>query len=369
MPGKMSLQIGYVGTRGMRLPVFLDSNLIGQTPHGIRTFYVQNAANAITQTLTVPYYLPSDRINTSLSSFNTGFSKANTWYNSLAVTARRPFSNGLEVLMNYTWERATDDGQVQGNNGTFYGGDTPLDPNNIKIENGLSDIDVRNRMTLSFVYQPQIMKDNKWVKNLLDDFKFSGAETASAGEPVFLSMSGTVTGGDEGNIYGGAMSSSSGLSTTGRPPQVGRNSIVGPGFNNLDMRISRNIPIHESIYMQFSADAFNVVNHQIVTGVQGGLSSFLTPNQTSGAYHCSVVAPPSGSTEAGCITPTTNTGLNTFYTTSSTSGRQPVHRTPTAGRRQAVLLTSTSPVSSTRRTQDEFPGVTRDEAPGIFLPC
>ena len=157
LPGKMSLQVGYVGTRGMRLPVFLDANLVGQTPHGIRTFYVQDANNNITKTMTVPYYLPTDRINTSLTSYNTGFSVANTWYNSMAVTVRRPFANGFEALMNYTWERATDTGQVQGNFGTFYGGDTPLDPNNIKIENGLSDIDVRNRMTLSLVYQPKIM--------------------------------------------------------------------------------------------------------------------------------------------------------------------------------------------------------------------
>ncbi|HWG18742.1 MAG TPA: TonB-dependent receptor [Acidobacteriaceae bacterium] len=321
MPGRFSLQVGYVGTRGMRLPVFIDANLVGQTPHGVRTVFVQDAGNNVTKTLTVPYYLPSDRINTSLSSYNTGFSVANTWYNSLAVTARRPFTNGLEVLMNYTWSRATDTGQVQGAFGTFYGGDTPLDPNNVRLENGLSDTDVRNRMTLSFVYQPHILADNKVVKHLLDDFVFSGTDTASAGQPVFLSMGNTVNGGAEGNIYGGAMSSSSGVATTGRAPQVGRNSIIGPGFNNLDMRVSRNIPIHESIYMQFSVDAFNVPNHQIITSVQGGYSTYLgTAGQTSGAYKCTTQAAPSGSTFGGCIVPSTNTGLNTFYTTSSTSG-------------------------------------------------
>ncbi|HXE09338.1 MAG TPA: TonB-dependent receptor [Acidobacteriaceae bacterium] len=320
LPGKLSLQVGYVGTRGMRLPVFLDSNLVGQTPHGVRTVFVQDASNNVIKTLTVPYYLPSDRINPALTSFNIGFSKANTWYNSLAVTARRPFNNGLEVLFNYTWARATDDGQVQGANGTFYGGDTPLDPNNIKLENGLSDIDIRNRMTLSFVYQPQIMKDNKWVKNIIDDFQFSGSDTASAGEPIFISMSGTVGGGAEGNIYGGAMSSSSGSSTTGRPPQIGRNSIIGPGLNDLDMRISRNVPIHESTYLQFSMDAFNVPNHQIITGVQGGYSSYIAgAGAKSGAYTCTTQAAPTGSTFGGCIVPTTNTGLNAFRVTSSTN--------------------------------------------------
>ena len=31
LPGKISLQLGYVGTRGMRLPVFLDANLVRGT--------------------------------------------------------------------------------------------------------------------------------------------------------------------------------------------------------------------------------------------------------------------------------------------------------------------------------------------------
>ncbi len=140
----------------MRLPVFLDSQLIGQKPHGIKTYNVVDSnANQVEQ-LTVPVYLPSDRrylvsgaqnSPTQLSSFNTGFSVANTWYNAMAVTVKRPFQNGLEVLMNYTWAKATDTSQVAGTFGTFYGGDTPLDPNNVRLENGPSDIDVRNRFT------------------------------------------------------------------------------------------------------------------------------------------------------------------------------------------------------------------------------
>ena len=53
---------------------------------------------------------------------------ANAWYNSMAVTLRRPFRNGLEVLANYTWARATDTDQVQGAFGTFYGGNAVLNP-------------------------------------------------------------------------------------------------------------------------------------------------------------------------------------------------------------------------------------------------
>ena len=332
LPGKMSLSVGYVGTRGMRLPVFVDANLIGQTPHGIRTYDVLNSSNAVTQVLTVPVYLPSDRRNTALATFNTGFSAANTWYNSLAATLRRPFANGLETILNYTWAKSTDTSAVNGANGTFYGGDAPLDPNNIRAENGLSDVDVRNRFTLTMVYQPHLFESSKIVKHVLDDFIFSGSEIASAGQPIYLGMSGTVYSGstsatsygDDGGIYGGAISSGSGSPTTGRPPQIQRNSIIGPGFNDFDFRLSRNIPLWEKTYLQFSADAFNLLNHRIVTGVNGTYSQYAAASG-SATSACSTAAGtatagtvPGGSTLQGCISPYSGTGLSAFGAVSST---------------------------------------------------
>ncbi len=108
LPGKLSLQMGYVGTRGMRLPVFVDANLVGVNAQRHGQLHGAGCEQQHTKTITVPVYLPTDRRDQALSSFNTGYSVANTWYNSLAVTVRRPFSNGLEVLGNYTWAKATD---------------------------------------------------------------------------------------------------------------------------------------------------------------------------------------------------------------------------------------------------------------------
>jgi len=327
LPGKISLQVGYVGTRGMRLPVFVDSNLIGVKPSGEATYAVQDANNNLTKTITVPVYRPADRRNTGLASFNTGFSVANTWYNAMAVTARRPFANGFEVLGNFTWAKATDTGQVQGANGTFYGGDVPSDPNNIRFDNGPSDTDIRNRGSLSFVYQPQIMKDNVWMKNIVDGFQFAGAEIASGGEPIFMGVQNNIYSGngasssygDQGGIFGGAISSGSGLATNPHPPQVGRNSIYMPGFNDFDLRVSRDIPIHESMHMQINAEAFNLLNHQIITGVNGTYTTFLAPNASSGSYKCNAITAPSGSFQQGCFVPYTGTGLSAFRATSSTS--------------------------------------------------
>jgi hypothetical protein len=329
LPGKMSLTVNYVGTRGMRLPIFVDANLRGQTPHGVRSYNVLSSTGAVATTITTPAYLISDRILPTLQSYNTGFSVANTWYNGLGVTVRRPFANGLEVLMNYTWAHATDSGQVGGANGTFYGGDTPLDPNNPRRDNGNSDTDIRNRMVLSFVYQPRIFMSNFWVKHILDDFQFSGGETASGGQPIFLGMGGTAvntgTAGallSGGNIYGGAISSSTGAATTGRPPQVGRNSIYAPGFNNLDFRVTRDIPIHENIKLQFVGEAFNLLNHRIVTGVNSTMSNFAVPGAAITGLtgvSCTASAVPAGSTFGGCIAPNLATGASTFGTQSSTT--------------------------------------------------
>ncbi|MBS1814477.1 MAG: TonB-dependent receptor [Acidobacteria bacterium] len=325
MPGKMTLGVGYVGTRGLRLPIFVDANLIGRTPTGLRSFNVLSANTAgatVLKQITVPYYRTSDRAIPSLTSYNTGFSVANTWYHSLAVSVKRPFQNGLSVLASYTWSHATDTGQVAGSFGTFYGGDTPLDPNDPRKDYGNSDNDIRNRGVISVVYQPRIYMSNRLVKNLVDGFMFTATDTASGGQPIFGGMSGTVSGGSGGNIYGGAISSSSGFATTGRSPHIGRNSIYAPGYNNLDMRVSRKLPIHDSIYMDFYVQAYNVLNHKIITNVNSTYSSYVSAAASgSVAQYCPTsTAVPAGSTFTGCIYPfAANSAASAFRAPSSTS--------------------------------------------------
>jgi len=329
LPGKLSLSLSYIGTRGMRLPVFLDANLRGQTPSGTATYNVLDSSNNLVRQMTVPYYKTTDRANSALSSFNTGFSIANTWYNAMAVTVRRPFANGIEVLANYTWAHASDDGQIAGNGGTFYGGDVPLDPNNIKLENGPSDTEIRSRFTLSFLYKPTFHVQNPTLRNIVNGFSISGSEIASGGQPVSLSLSGDTispTSAAEGGIYGGAMSSGSGTSTNGRPPYIGRNNITAPGFNDLDLRVTRKFPVHNQMYMELVGEAFNALNHSIVTAVNSNYGTYSSALKTSTASNAALevgcynsTAAPTGSTLVGCFTPYTGTGTSTFNTMSSTN--------------------------------------------------
>ena len=82
----------------------------------------------------------------------------------MAVTIRRPFDHGLELLVNYTWAKALDDDQVQGAFGTFYGGNPVLDPNNLKGEYGRSDIDMRGRFVGTLIYKPAIPFSSRIMK-------------------------------------------------------------------------------------------------------------------------------------------------------------------------------------------------------------
>ena len=305
-----------MGTRGLRLPVFLDANLVGQKPSGQRSFNITQPDGSV-KLVTVPYYLATDRINPALTSINAGFSVANTWYHGMAVTIRRPFDHGIEVLMNHTWAKALDDDQVQGAYGTFYGGNPVVDPNNLKAEYGRSDIDMRNRFVGTLLWKPTFMPNNLLMKYGLDGFTFSGTATESTGFPIVASMSGTVSSlwsvkgltsppksatAADGNIYGGTMSSSSGAATTGRPPQIARNSQPGPGVRNIDFRITRDVPIHERISMQIIGEAFNLTNHEIVSGVNSTYSTYTGPTATTGACPATTTVP-TGSYFWGCITP------------------------------------------------------------------
>ena len=313
LPAKFTLSVGYVGTRALHLPVFIDANLVGQKPTGLRTYDIRNSAGVTTSVYTTPFYLPADRANPALGSLNTGFSSANSWYNSMATTIRRPFDHGLELLVNYTWSKALDDDQVSGTYGTFYGGNPVLDPNNLKGEYGRSDLDVRNRFVGSLVYQPMLFPNNKYVKYLVDGFVFAGIATEQTGFPIVASLSGYPSGGADGGVTGGVMSSGSGTATAGRPPQIGRNSQPGPGTRNIDFRVSRDFPIHESIHFQITGEAFNLLNQRIIAGVNSTYSTYTAANTTT----CKGTPAP-GANFQGCLGPYVSSTA-AFGTPSSTN--------------------------------------------------
>ncbi|MDE1176654.1 MAG: TonB-dependent receptor [Edaphobacter sp.] len=300
LPGHISLSISYVGTRGMRLPYFIDANL----PHTnlTRTYTVTNTAGVAQSTVTVPFYSNTlSRPSPNDGGILVGFSGINSWYHSAAISIRKPMSHQLEALINFTWAKTIDGSQVSGQYGTFNGTNTILDPYNLKnpgtlSEYGRSDLDMRGRFVGSLVWQPVVGVANPFLRYAVNGWSLSGSATEQTGLPVTAMMSSSaVTGGIEGGVTGGAVGNSP-SPATGRAPQVSRNSFPGPGIRNIDTRLSRKFTIHEGVNLQLSAEAFNVVNKKQIISV----------STTAYQYNGATTIAPYTSTPFG--TPTSTSG-------------------------------------------------------------
>jgi hypothetical protein len=318
LPYHSSLTVSYVGNRGLRLPVFVDTNV--DPASAVTNTYQFLPKNGTPQTISLPFY--TARLSNNTGSVLTGFSDVNSNYHSFVATVRKPFSNGVEVLANYTWARAMDGGQVSGVNGTFNGTDTPIDPFargkrlGRSAEYARSDLDVRGRFVGSIVASPTVNRivENSAVRYALNGFTVSGSVTAQSGEPITGVMAGApVSRIADGGLTGAELS----LFNSGTPGRVpdqvaGRNAFKGPGIHNVDARISRDFPIHENIKLQVFAEAFNLANHKNVFAVSTNLYNFLASGQSANGFSC-----PAGN--SGCIVPLAASSTP-FGTTTSTTG-------------------------------------------------
>ncbi len=325
LPLHSTLTVGYVGNRATRLPIFVDTN-VDPTSAVNRSYYFIPRAGAAPTPINVPYY--TRRLSTSTGAVLTGFSDVNSNYNSFVATIRKPLSNNVQVLANYTWSKAMDGGQVSGVNGTFNGTDTPLIPfatgayQGRSAEYALSDLNVKNRFVGSVVATSSVDRiiTERVARYALDGFELSGTYTAQTGNPLtgFVANSPVSMIGDGGLT--GAELSLFNSGTPGRVPNeiAHRNAFLGPGIHNLDARISRTFPIHESVQLQLFAEAFNIVNHRNNFSVTTSLYSYLTPGSASTTASGPVTC--AATYGNGCIAPlpSSSTPFATPTSTSST---------------------------------------------------
>jgi hypothetical protein len=307
LPGDMSLSLGYLFARGLHLPVFIDANVAPST--STHTYDILTASNSVAQSITVPWY--TTRLNPTTGVILNGYSVANSWYNALVATLRRPMTHGFEALINYTWSKAEDDGAVAGANGTFYGTDPPLDPYNQKQENSLSDLNQKQRFVASLVYNPHF-KVAGVANQIANGWFLSTIVTAATGQPVFATISGFPSGGVDYGVTGGEVTNTGG-STGGRPPQLGRNVFIGPGLTNVDFRIMRQFTIRERLHLQALGEAFNLFNHTNFSSVNG--TAFNYSALGSGACTAAIAAGTNGCIipNAAFLAPTGSTSTNGLY--------------------------------------------------------
>ena len=273
-------EIGYVGSRGRHLPIFMEVNpgvfTPGQISRGARIF----PAFALVR--------PT-------------FSVAKSRYDSLQGSLRMRPTHGINFLASYTYGHARD--HVSGLN---IGGETrpvlPVtigDPSTfdraLALEWGDALFDVRHRFVVSFGAElptPRAMGPivghliGGWQVNGIvqkqTGFPLSATDTANNGLDIrFLTNRPDATCDPNENAphttdqwFNTACFVSRPLAATGeRPGNAGRNTIRGPGFASTDLSLFKNIDFGGSRRIQVRIEAFNVFNQVRFNNPSGALGT------------------------------------------------------------------------------------------------
>jgi Carboxypeptidase regulatory-like domain/TonB dependent receptor len=263
LPGNIGVSASYVFSRALHLPVFTDANLSPTT--ATKTYTYPDGG-----TFTVPFYTSANRVNNT-GSILVGRSVVNSLYNSFVLTVRKRMQHGVEFVANYTLSKAEDDGQVGGQFGTFNGTDYTVDPYNQKGMWSLSDLDQRQRLVTDLIWKPEFAANwsNKAAKMIVNGYTLSSIFTIASGQPVTGLISGSTSGlgAIDGGLTGGMVNNSGSAPSPYEDPRVARNFYAGPGFWDVDARVSREFRIKERYRLSFLAEAFNIFNHTNIFAV------------------------------------------------------------------------------------------------------
>ncbi len=200
-----TIEVRYLGTRGLELPVQYRRNRISAFDGGIAplpTFFKKSDIPTIWSAST-----PTD---TPINSFQSniyaplGF-KANVTsdppfgssiYHAGSVSLTQRTRHGLTFNANYTYAHTIDNST----NEFFTSLLNPRraqDTNRINEDRGNSDLDVRHKFALSLTYQvPDVKSDNRFVKTLVNGFQIGSIFLAQSGQPVTLQSGGVDSNGN-----------------------------------------------------------------------------------------------------------------------------------------------------------------------------
>jgi len=288
-------QAGYVGTKGTRLPRFVEAN------PSVYDTSLSPANNGTFSDQRRPYSGCTVQVPEPCTFSSVGLISgiANSTYNALQVSLRKRFSYGLSFLGSYTFSKTLDDAStfnITGSAAQSTAGENDLaqNPFDIPAEHGRSMFDARHRFVFSYQWNlPWFSKPENWYGHILGNWQVNGVTTFMSNIPftVYDSSNPSAQGGapeisgfysSRPNIVGDANSGSCNqqgvvvpIRTAGcwfntsafvsaQPGQfgnVGRNTMLGPAYQQWDFSAIKTIPIHENMNLQFRAELFNIFNN------------------------------------------------------------------------------------------------------------
>ena len=272
-----TLEVGYHSERGEHLQqaVLRNNALPGpgaiqpRRPYATATFM---AGTAFPSTLNVASG------TFPVSSVNDLQDRARSWYDAGYISLRRRYSHGLSLLANYTFAKNLSDAPEF--RSPMAESAIPQNDNNLNAEKGPA-CDVRQRLSLSAVYELPAFKTADWRRTLTRNWRLSTIYQVQSGFPFTISVfgdtanAGAIVGENpiranytEQAVFGSltrttaewfnpAAFSTPAAYTFGN---VGRNTVYGPGMQTMDLALARSFELAEHLRMELRGEAFNALN-------------------------------------------------------------------------------------------------------------
>jgi outer membrane receptor protein involved in Fe transport len=244
-----SLSVGYLYFRGVHISRTRDINL---APPVATT--VTDPAGTNFTVLRHPTARPIPGF-ARISLFE---STADSRYSALAMELKRRFTRGFQFIAAYTLSDTSDNRPDQ--TMVVVGADDAKGlQNNLDIRSdwGRSDLDIRNRLVLSPVYEiGNVQSDNAFARNVLGNWIFSGIITLQSGFAYSALISGDAN--RDGNP------------STDRVPGTRRNGFTTPNIYVFDARVTKTFRFGENYSLSFLGEAFNLFNRSNIATVNTG---------------------------------------------------------------------------------------------------
>ncbi|MBI3939537.1 MAG: TonB-dependent receptor [Acidobacteria bacterium] len=279
LPGRWTVQASYVGTRGNHLFRFYEANLypVAVTRADGSLFFPPN----------------SGPLNPAWGGIGMISADAQSFYNSLQVSAAKSAGRTLSLQGSYTYSKSVDDTTGSLNSGGAFARQYPL---RRTLDRGLSDFDVRHRLSVSYFYLLPLRAGQRGGRSRLfwqafGGWRLGGIVSFRAGSPFHPLSNVRSTGylfvANRPNLLPGARNSTGGVSAgcgpvragqkLGGPERyfdpcvygapelgtlgnVGRNTLIGPDVLSMDLSLQKEFTLSGEKRLQFRAEFFNLPN-------------------------------------------------------------------------------------------------------------
>lgn len=318
-----SLEVRYLGTRAVHLPVQARLNTRSAFSAGLQELPTYFSLSAIPATITggprLSDFVNYDPLIYSAEGFQglvTAFPAiGGSTYHGGSVDYNHRTSHGLLVRANYTFAHNIDDSTNELFS-SLVNPRRPQDWQHMGLDRGRSTLDIRHKLALSWIYDlPTWKGQSGFAKTILSGWQWNGTYIAQSGQPISI-LSGTDSNGNADSAGDRAIINPNGSGNTGTGvdlvcvgaggatstatvsagcaggsanvagyvaanpgahyvqarlgarSNVGRNTFQSPGINIWNMGMFKSTKIGERFTIAFRADALNVFNHRNFTLAQ-----------------------------------------------------------------------------------------------------